>query len=224
MEKKKWSKITTPWAFADALFNQLTITRVTRPWDYSILVVVRALHCARWLGEIEQDEAKQTELLLQFYLDIMEKNINKARASKPPCTFEETWSVLRHSVQRAQKSPDMLMSGNCYSAVNKNLQSKFKERGVTVDKMSKEVKELKQEIKTLKASLADSKRRGGRSSDSNTARAPKQSTSGGLIGGARTLKQKVDGETRGLEFLNGNFSCSLKLFHVSVRLLSGLEP
>lgn len=121
MEKKKWSKISTPWAFVDAILNQLTVVRVTRPWDYSILVVVRALHCARWLGEVEQDEGKQTELLLQYYLDVMEKNINKARyrdklasflllncahrASKPPCTFEEAWSVLRHTVQRAQKSP-----------------------------------------------------------------------------------------------------------------------
>ena len=79
VEKKKWTKITTPWGFADALFNQLIIIRAVRPWDYSIMVVVRALHCARWLGEVEQDEAKQTELLLQYYLDIMEKNINKAR-------------------------------------------------------------------------------------------------------------------------------------------------
>ena len=79
VEKKRWTKITSPWGFADALFNQLIIVRAVRPWDYSIMVVVRALHCARWLGEVEQDEAKQTQLLLQFYLDIMEKNINKAR-------------------------------------------------------------------------------------------------------------------------------------------------
>ena len=98
---------------------------------------------------------------------------------------------------------DLLMSGNCYSGANKNLQSKFKERGATIDKMSKEVKELKQEIKTLKASLADAKRRSGKpgtvSGGSGAAK-----PAGGQKGGARTLKERIDGESRGLEYMNGN--------------------
>lgn len=113
------------------------------------------------------------------------------------------------------------MSGNCYSGASKNLLSKFKERGTTIDKMSKEVKDLKLEVKNLKASLADSRRRNGKSgsgSGSGGATGQRQPTAGGLKGGARTLNEKVAGESRGLEFLNGNINL-LDNFYLFVRLL-----
>ena len=105
---------------------------------------------------------------------------------------------------------DLLMSGNCYSGANKNLQSKFKERGATIDKMSKEVKELRQEIKTLKASLADTKRRSGKPGNVGGGSGAAK-PAGGQRGGARTLKERIDGESRGLEYLNGKMTAIVDL-------------
>ena len=91
--------------------SRMAIERLTRPYDYTVFVIFRCLHCARWFAEVESDETKQVELLTAFYVAIGEKNINRARSGKAPCSFEDAWQVLRHCVQRHQKNPDNLMCG-----------------------------------------------------------------------------------------------------------------
>ena len=187
VERKKWIKLKTVWHFADALLNRMAVERLTRPYDYTTFVIFRCLHCARWFCKIESDEARQLELLLAFYVSISEKNINRARAGKPPCTFEETWQVVRHCVQRHQKNPDNLMCGSAYtSASNKSMEKKFKERGLTIERLNGEVTEQKKKIKSLESDLKALK--SGRNKDKPS----KDHKPAVASGSFRTLKEKVD--------------------------------
>ena len=52
MSKKKFKAVKTVWEFIDSLWNQLVITFMCRPYDYGMVVIMRALHQARFFSQV----------------------------------------------------------------------------------------------------------------------------------------------------------------------------
>ena len=157
LSKKKFKPVKTVWEFADCVFNQIVATFLCRPYDYSMLVMWRCLHQARWFAQVESKEDKQLELCVEFYSKAQERNLNNARSKKPPADFETMWGLLRYTVQKAAGNPDKLMQGACYGAGNEDLAARFKAEKKTNDKLSKEVADCKQQVKKLEVELQQAK-------------------------------------------------------------------
>lgn len=137
---------------------------------------------------MESNENKQLEMLKEFYGKVQERNINRARSSKPPADYEMVWSILRYTVQKGSGNPDKLMSGSCYGGANDDLASRFKVAKKDNDKHARKVAELEIEVKQLKEDLKIAKK-GGKP---GSAQKPKESGAAQKPAGL-SIRAKADG-------------------------------
>ena len=101
----------------EGILNIQAYIHLVRPWDYMGVTMGRVAHQVRWFSGVTRSATEQGKLLERWVNEILVKNTQRARQSKPPPVYEEMLAIAKSVCNMAGLADTGLTTGDPYCRV-----------------------------------------------------------------------------------------------------------